>query len=535
MRTLALLVLLTVPAAAQAPETTLLAGPEPSTSDRYAVFAFAGPEGAAFECAVDEAPFAPCASPFTALDLVLGAHAFAVRAGVDGAWDETPATASWEVVSIFEDAHPNLVYEGVLPPPDPDGGSFRIKCEVSHGAYDDPIVFPGEPGRAHLHLFLGNEAADAAATDTSLFTGGTTTCEGGVLNRSSYWLPTLLAPAYDAAGVPLMRPDGQQATTVVLPRDGAAAPDIYYKAATDELLPIQPMPRGLRMIAGDARAHAPQDLRFFRWSCASWTITGMDDFSPHVPACEIGDAVALTIAFPMCWNGVDLDAPDHHSHMAYQSWSEARGAHCADPHPVTLPQVSYNLFFPVTEANAAPDGTSRRWFLASDHYTPSDMHPGGLSVHADWFMAWHPEIVETWTEHCLRAGRHCAGGDLGNGWRLTGMRAGTGTFPETPGYGGHPSTAHGHAPAAPGALGIYPNPVTGHGRVVLDVAAPSDVTVALFDLLGRRVRLVYSGGVPAGRVPLELRTEGLSAGAYLVQAVSADGRLRATAPVRVLR
>jgi len=33
-------------------------------------------------------------------------------------------------------------------------GAFRFFCEFSHLAYDDPILYPGQQGAAHLHYVL---------------------------------------------------------------------------------------------------------------------------------------------------------------------------------------------------------------------------------------------------------------------------------------------------------------------------------------------------------------------------------------------
>ena len=51
---------------------------------------------------------------------------------------------------------------GQLPSAQPAGetvGAFRFICQASHEAYNDPIVFPGQPGKSHLHTFFGNTAA----------------------------------------------------------------------------------------------------------------------------------------------------------------------------------------------------------------------------------------------------------------------------------------------------------------------------------------------------------------------------------------
>ena len=62
-------------------------------------------------------------------------------------------------------------------PDSSDGtGNFRTVCGFSHMAFDDPIVYPGQPGVSHLHAFFGNAAANAYSTAQSLANSGKSTC-----------------------------------------------------------------------------------------------------------------------------------------------------------------------------------------------------------------------------------------------------------------------------------------------------------------------------------------------------------------------
>ena len=40
-------------------------------------------------------------------------------------------------------------------------GVFATMCRFSHEAADDPIVFPGQAGKSHLHTFFGNRTTSA--------------------------------------------------------------------------------------------------------------------------------------------------------------------------------------------------------------------------------------------------------------------------------------------------------------------------------------------------------------------------------------
>jgi hypothetical protein len=108
------------------------------------------------------------------------------------------------------------------------------------------------------------------------------------------------------------------------------------------------------------------------------------------------------------------------------------GQSCPATHPVALPQVSYHIDYPLWPETLGPDGDSREWFLASDHYAVTSSQPGGYSAHGDWFMAWDPQVMATWVQNCINEERHCANGDLGNGFRLASLVPGVGNTSTAP-------------------------------------------------------------------------------------------------------
>jgi len=86
------------------PETVLQDGPTGETASRTPTFTFtASDPNVRFECRIDAAPFAACASPYTAPELAPGAHTFAVRAADPaGVADASPATRSFTVLAVEE-------------------------------------------------------------------------------------------------------------------------------------------------------------------------------------------------------------------------------------------------------------------------------------------------------------------------------------------------------------------------------------------------------------------------------------------------
>ena len=242
------------------------------------------------------------------------------------------------------------------------GVNFVSSCRFSHRRMDDPIVFPGRPGFSHDHSFVGNVSTNAFSTLRSLRAAGTSCRRDG--ETAAYWMPTLMLNG---------RP--------VEPR-GAT---IYYRRRTLEA--VQPFPAGLKMVAGNSRATAPQDLRVTYWNCGAQA--GVRP-SATVPTCPDArrHGLRLHVNFPNCWDGVHLDSADHQSHMGY-----AMRGRCPATQPVAVPAISLIYRYPITGG----DGVS----LSSG---------GALSAHADFFNAWRQGTLVSLVETCLNALRHCGRG-----------------------------------------------------------------------------------------------------------------------------
>lgn len=240
--------------------------------------------------------------------------------------------------------------------------------------YDDSIVFPAQSGRAHLHTYFGNTASNALSTAQSLLTSGDSTC-GGTANRSSYWVPSVINGSSQPV-VPIWNM-------------------VYYKSGYQGVAPAQissSLPNGLKIIVGSASATSAQSTPV-RWTCANSGGAYLPEQS-SIPSCQPGDTLKIDIQFPQCWDGINLDSPDHKSHMAYGNW----GSGCPASHPVALPAISYNIDYPVGAA-----GTTG-WRLSSDSYSGG---PGGLSLHGDLITAWDPGVSSQWLNNCTRANADC--------------------------------------------------------------------------------------------------------------------------------
>lgn len=415
--------------------------PDGVTKAPYARFAFAASGAARYECSLDGATSVACESPYLVFPLDPGEHTLGVTAfDSDGNAGEESAS-QWTVSSIFGDAadpsvHPELIATTMRPSPvAPNSwrGILRINCDFAHSSYNDPIVYPGQEGAAHLHRFYGNTLLDENSTIETLLTSGESSCQGNTLNRSSYWIPALLAPSYDpASGNRLTDANGDPAFKVVpavVGNDDVAHEIFYYSAGVSDLSSIQPIPLGLKMIAGNhmGQPGMEQDTSIVRWHCQSWESDEATNprWSTSIPQCAAPDRLRMDIFFPSCWNGTDLDSADHKSHLAYPVSSGSQTV-CPASHSVPIMRVSYHYAWGVLPDVYDPaTQTSRGWRLASDMYAVDASTPGGMSLHGDWFNAWHPEALQAVLDFCMKGGLDCHDGNLSNGYRLSGTRPGT--------------------------------------------------------------------------------------------------------------
>lgn len=275
-------------------------------------------------------------------------------------------------------------------------GNMRTTCEFSHMNFDDPIVFPGIRNATHLHAFFGNTGVDAGTTSQSLVNSGNSTCRGGTLNRSAYWVPAVIDTRMGrpiAPGTPVS--------------DSVPEHGFYYKTKYSRIpfSAYRAPPQGLRMIAGDSKATAPQSLEI-----ASFTCGGGGPYTSGIPVCPVGSYVTMHVTFPNCWDGRNLDSPDHKSHMAY-AVGEGGGV-CPSSHPVPIPNIQFNIHWAVRTGD-----DTRFWRLSSDNYPGG---PGGYSLHGDWWDGWDTPTMETQVRNCLNAApRECGNGRLGDGRELT--------------------------------------------------------------------------------------------------------------------
>jgi hypothetical protein len=309
----------------------------------------------------------------------------------------------------FNTALQSMSGTGAIPPSAaPDNvGAFRFICTAGQVLPDDPIVYPGQPGKSHLHQFYGNEAANAFSSYASLRNGGESTCNRGpfAANRSAYWMPAML----DGAG------------NVVKP----AFVIIYYKRRPGEDPKCSlssgdpraegnclPIPNGIKFIFGyDLLTHkSPTGSLWFNCQgpgAAEGHYPNLNAVLANCPA-RPRTLVGAIIEAPSCWDGKNLDSPNHRDHVGYPSYGSWGYQKCDSAHRYVIPAFTLGAWYPVA---------------AGMHFSSDAMVPEavpGTTFHADYFEAWDPTVKAMWTDNCINKMLNCSAGDLGNGRQLKG-------------------------------------------------------------------------------------------------------------------
>ena len=269
-------------------------------------------------------------------------------------------------------------------------GAFRLGCFYSHMSFNDPIVYPGQPGKSHLHVFFGNTGTDANSTSATIAATGSSTCSGGTLNRSAYWVPAMIDTT-----------DGSPVTP--------SAIMVYYKTGYGGVKPtdVKAVPTGLRMISGAAGGTPTAPSTVGRFSCVGGNLgVGWQTTVPST--CYQDNSLIMEVSFPQCWDGVNLDSPDHKSHMA-----EATGSGCPKTHPVALPAIAYEIYYDLSKVTLS---RMAKWRLSSDNYATTSA--GGYSAHGDYLMGWDPATMGKVIKNCDNASVDCHANLLGDGTTL---------------------------------------------------------------------------------------------------------------------
>ena len=255
---------------------------------------------------------------------------------------------------------------GLVPlsaPPASASATIHIECDFHHRSKDDPIVYPRQRGKAHLHLFFGNKSTDAFSTWRSLRRAGTNCNERA--DKAAYWMPAVYR-------------NGSLVKSV--------AGHFYYRGVHQNLSAIKPFPPGLKIIAGNAEAKKAQSTKVVAWSCQGSGGTGQ----AQMRDCGAGGHVKVLIHFPSCWDGRRKDSKNHKAHMHYATRLGDGRRGCPRTHPVPVPELTMAVSFAMRDGAGVTLSSGKFW-----------------TMHADFFNAWNQTALKKLINDCIHANREC--------------------------------------------------------------------------------------------------------------------------------
>lgn len=284
---------------------------------------------------------------------------------------------------------------------------WRMPCRGRVGlARIDPLVNPGEIAQ-HVHAIHGSSGFSETATYEDLRNGDCTSC--GVLeDKSVYWAPV---PYFKHAN----------GTYELVPQIGGMLN--YYFLNVDAKHPereIKAFPNDFRMIAGDShrrnysigglsvKEKDPEksfwaqlgqttqidlEQRAVGFNCLNYQIPPEGSLYRHYlpeksfldSTCK--DGIRIEIAFPSCWNGKDVDSPNHRSHVAYPDLVITGS--CPEGFDVKLPGLFYETIW-ATNAFEGKEG----------EFAISNGDPQGFGYHADFMNGWDVDFLQQAVNLC---------------------------------------------------------------------------------------------------------------------------------------
>lgn len=297
--------------------------------------------------------------------------------------------------------------------------AFRIRCGVARTERLDPVLARGPmDAMSHMHTFFGSDVELNKNTDNDdlVANGAGSTCAGGRLNRSLYWMPTMLRPSGADVYEPIM-PSSFLAYYKTELNVYGKHDDVLFQQNTgtpDRTLILRAMPESiprewfdLRMIAHFVNSGDVVDRRNdAQWTCTSRT-GGVISSKDGIPDCGPG-RLNLQFWFPQCLNlkkqpkGALANDPGNYTRSGQDPWlryaldrTEPNGCPKNDSENewVRIPTLSFAVSFDVDSRG------TRDWRLSSD-LMAGDVTPGS-TIHGDFVNGWDEETADAWYESCI--------------------------------------------------------------------------------------------------------------------------------------